>query len=697
MKALKNAKTLVLGASAILALSACGGPIANGQRHKNEEIFDNILGNFQKLHDEAAKIANDSARYVKYAEAEAELLDTAIMAPYSTQGGAYTISRVAPRTIPYVLYGNDEDRLKNMVAIADAGKFIKKEERAELLEKWQAAREGGAAYDPKAYLEGKGYKIATDYTTTFSTAPETMDLLNTSQQSDSEVLVNMIESLVEYDNLGVLHGRLAKEIDGKPYVLSEDGKTYTFEIIDGAKWFTNEGAEYAPVTGDDFVAGFQHMLDAGAGLEFLFEDVVEGVSEYLYEGGSFNNVGVKADGNKVSFTLVKPENFFVTRLAYSCSSPMNRKFFESKGGKFGVEEFKAAKAEATYTYGKSGSMGDMVYNSAYLPKQWDVTETSGTIKLEKNPKYHDAANVTMNSLTWIYNNGENMEQLYKDVKDAKYAGLGLSASTGTLKWAKDDGFFDASAYVSDTTATSYMMALNANRGTWSLANGGVPSPQSENDATAIWNAMQNKNFRKALLHGIDRKAWNAITRGEDLAATNIRNIYTAPEFVSLTEEQTVDGKVFPKGTPYGDLVQHFLDKKGTKVKAADGQDGWFNAEYAQECLKKAKEELGDKWPSGGVKLDVVYYGASASQVANANGFKELIEKTLGDLGVHINLIEATTSSDFYAVGYRAASGDQIGQDIFYGSGWGPDYADPSTYLDTFAEGGYMVRICGLNL
>jgi ABC-type oligopeptide transport system substrate-binding subunit len=35
--------------------------------------------------------------------------------------------------------------------------------------------------------------------------------------------------------------------------------------------------------------------------------------------------------------------------------------------------------------------------------------------------------------------------------------------------------------------------------------------------------------------------------------------------------------------------------------------------------------------------------------------------------------------------------------MFYGSGWGPDYGDPSTYLDTFqGEGaGYMTKVIGL--
>jgi len=34
--------------------------------------------------------------------------------------------------------------------------------------------------------------------------------------------------------------------------------------------------------------------------------------------------------------------------------------------------------------------------------------------------------------------------------------------------------------------------------------------------------------------------------------------------------------------------------------------------------------------------------------------------------------------------------------MFYGSGWGPDYGDPYTYLQTFlGEGGYMTKVIGI--
>ena len=77
--------------------------------------------------------------------------------------------------------------------------------------------------------------------------------------------------------------------------------------------------------------------------------------------------------------------------------------------------------------------------------------------------------------------------------------------------------------------------------------------------------------------------------------------------------------------------------------------------------------------------------------------KTQMEATLGAENVELRLIEATTNEDYYASGYRAPTGEKGHHDLFYGSGWGPDYGDPSTYLDTFAgEGaGYMTKVIGL--
>ena len=119
-------------------------------RVDDEDVYEWALGEYAELLADAESEDNTvDERFVKMAKAEAALLDSAVMIPNTTQNGAYTISRVAPRTVPYVQWGNDDDRLKGIV-ISDA--FIDHAEREELIAAWKTAVAGGAAYDPAAIL-----------------------------------------------------------------------------------------------------------------------------------------------------------------------------------------------------------------------------------------------------------------------------------------------------------------------------------------------------------------------------------------------------------------------------------------------------------------------------------------------------------------------------------------------------------------
>ena len=63
--------------------------------------------------------------------------------------------------------------------------------------------------------------------------------------------------------------------------------------------------------------------------------------------------------------------------------------------------------------------------------------------------------------------------------------------------------------------------------------------------------------------------------------------------------------------------------------------------------------------------------------------------------VQVNMISCSTTDDYYNSGYYVEIGEDANYDVFYGSGWGPDFGDPITYLDTFLPTGYMIHVCGL--
>ena len=656
-------------------------------RADDEEVYEAVLGDFEALNAAAKAASSIDERFMLFAQAEAYLLDSAVMIPTTTQGGAYSINRVAPRTVPYVQWGNDDDRLKGLV-ISD--EFCTPEERADMLAEWAKAVAGETTYDPAAYLKSKGHKLQDTYTLSFQTAPVTIDWLNTSSQSDTEITVNTVDGLVEYDNLNQMQPALAES-----WEVSDDGLTYTFHIRKGVNWYTSEGAKYAEVTANDFVAGFRHMLDAQAGLEWLVDGVIAGASAYYGAGGSFDEVGYKAvDDYTLQITLEQPTSYFLTMLTYSCFLPICDSFYQAHGGVYGVEEYAAASADTNaYTYGNADDVASQVYCGPFLLQK---LLKDSEILVVANPGYYKADQVTLKSIKWVYDNGENPTAFYNDVVKGTYSGMSLGASNGTLDMAKADGNFDKYAYVSDTTSTTFFGGLNVNRGTYALEGGAVASPQTEKNKVDTHTALMNKNFRKALMHAFDKATQNATSRGEDLKEANLRNMYTHPEFVKIENDVTdKDGHTFPAGTFYGEMVQYYVDQLGAKINVKDATNGWYNPDAAKDYLAKAVEELGDSvtYP---INIDVVYYSASDSSVAQAAAYKQTVEAVLGDK-VQVNLVEATTPEDFYASGYRASNGEAGNFDMFYSSGWGPDYGDPSTYLDTFlGEGaGYMTKVIGL--
>ena len=112
----------------------------------SSEIYNSELGEFYSLYSEAKEETNVSKRYAMMAQAEAKLLESAVMLPTKTQGGDYRLSRMAPHTTDYSLWGSDEYRIHQALIATD---FIKAEDVAALREKW-AELKGTGTYEAEA-------------------------------------------------------------------------------------------------------------------------------------------------------------------------------------------------------------------------------------------------------------------------------------------------------------------------------------------------------------------------------------------------------------------------------------------------------------------------------------------------------------------------------------------------------------------
>ena len=675
----------------------------DGYDATSSSIYNEQLGDFYTAYQTALEAEDIDERFALEAIAEAKLLESAVMVPTQTKGGGYAVSRVVPYSGPNLCWGSDYERYHNTLVV-DSDKFITSADRDAIKAKYKELKGTGTYTEwVKGYLADQGYTLKDSYALTYVSDPVTWDALNTSLAADSEAIINTYDGLMEYDNEGELQPALAES-----YEVSDEGLTYTFHIRQGVSWVDSQGREVADVTADDFVAGMQHMMDCQAGLEYLVQGVIVGADAYISgETSDFSEVGVKAvDDYTLEYTLEQPTSYFMTMLGYGVFAPMSRSYYESQGGKFGVEFDSSA---SDYTYGKDPN--SIAYCGPYL-----VTSSTekNSIVFELNESYWNAANVANKKITWVYNDGSDATKAYNDAVAGTVDGSSLT--TSALELAKKDGNFDEYAYVSATDATSFSAFVNLNRNAFYNFNDSskAVSTESAEEQARTNQAVQNVHFRRALAMSFDRGQYNAVTYGEDLKYNALRNSYTPGNFVSLSKDVTVsingEDVTFPAGTNYGEIVQAQIDADGVKVtvfdkdstneQQSDGFDGWYNVDNAREEMAQAIDELKAEGleitAENPIQLDLPYPSSDEIYTNRANVYKQSLEEDLEGL-VQVNLVDCNDATTWYYTGYYTSYGYENNYDLFDLSGWGPDYGDPQTYLNTFLPdyAGYVTKSLGI--
>lgn len=734
---MKNKKVmcLVLASAMTLSLAACGStPVESGENSGEQSsvvepgtdetqvseevaktvaeelaemdydaassyIFEKNLGDFYAAYNIAKEEkTNLSKRYALMAVAEAKLMGDAVMLPLQTRGGNYAISRVVPRSGSSVLWGNDSDRYHSLLVVTEP---LTSEDNQALKEKWSELVGTGTYQEwARNYLAEKGYTLKDTYSYTYTSDATTWDVLSTSKEIDSEKIIHTYDGLLEYDCENVLQPALAES-----YEISADGLTYTFKIRQGQSWVDSQGRKVADIKADDFVAGMQHMMDAMGGLEYLVQGVIVNADEYINGVVTdFSEVGVKAiDEYTLQYTVTEPCPYFLTMLGYGVFAPMSRDYYISQGGKFGAEYDPSADS---YNYGKGPD--SIAYCGPYLVT--NLTEKN-TIVFQANPSYWNAENVNIKTMTWLYNDGSDALKTYNDMKAGVLDGAGLNASA--LEQAKQDGWFDQYHYVSATDATSFCGFYNLNRSAFANVNDATSakSSQTAEQSQKTREAMNNVHFRRALSMSMNRASYNAQSVGEELKLNSLRNTYTPGNFVLLTEEVTIDingtAITYPIGTFYGKIMQDQLDADGVKVKVwdaanatSDGFDGWYNPANAAAELEIAISELAQLGitidAANPVVVDLPYPTNSETYTNRATVYKQSVEAALGGK-VIVNLVGCPTTDEWRYAGYEITYGYEANYDIYDLSGWGPDYGDPQTYLDTMLPdyAGYIAKCLGI--
>ncbi|HYF36646.1 MAG TPA: peptide ABC transporter substrate-binding protein, partial [Prosthecobacter sp.] len=199
-----------------------------------------------------------------------------------------------------------------------------------------------------------------------SAEPETIDPAIVSDQVSMRISSSLFEGLCRVNVGGKPEPGMAER-----WEVSEDLKTYTFHLRPGTTWTTGRA-----VTAQDFVWSWKRAMDPATGGDYasLFH-IIRGAKAYVEAGAKdFSQVGVRAiDDRTLEVQLENPTPYFIDLTSFQTFAPVHRETIEEHG---------------------TGWIkpSHLVGNGAYLLEDWRLDDQ---IRLRKNPRYWDAANVGM--------------------------------------------------------------------------------------------------------------------------------------------------------------------------------------------------------------------------------------------------------------------------------------------------------------
>lgn len=489
-----------------------------------------------------------------------------------------------------------------------------------MINRVRSALLGVVAAAATAHLGAAG-KVSADYTSVYANELTTMNYLVSSTINEHAMFANMIDGLTEYDRYGVLKPSIAKS-----WTISPDGLVYTFKLREGVRWVTANGKVYADVTAQDFADGLKYVLskESASKVADIVVGVVKNAPDY-YSGKltDFSQVGVKAkDAYTLEYTLAKPVPYFLSMLTYVCFFPVNGKFLAETGKRFGTNNT------------------TVLYNGAYIMDSFDPQSSR---ELLRNEQYWDKSNVFIKRLRYKYN------------KEATTLGpeLFLRGDVAGLEeplpvtmmdtWMKDPAK-EAQIHPAQVNTFSYFYCLNF-----------VPKFDAQYNPENWKTVVNNKAFRKALFHGMDRKA-AMVTAEPYNPARRLISTITPRNFVSAGGKDFVD-----------------MPALATIAKSES-----FNKTLAIKFKAQALKELAGK-ATFPVKMPMPYNASQTDWVNRVQVIEQQMEGLLGK--DFIDIIPVS----YPATGFL----DKTRRPGYYAMQecrWGPDYADPQTYTDPFVSG-----------
>jgi len=230
--------------------------------------------------------------------------------------------------------------------------------------------------------------------------PDTLDPHNASGTWENRILGDMFLGLTtEAADGSVIPGA------AETWTVSEDGTVYTFAIRDHT-W-----SDGTPVTADDFVFSLRRILDPQTAAKYASLLYPIKNAEAVNTGKApLENLSVRAvDDKTLEITLESPTPYFLAQLTHYTAWPVPKHAVEKHGTDWVKKE-------------------NIASNGAYMLDEY-LPNTH--VKLVKNPKFYDAANVAIDTL--YFYPGEDRAQALKRFR-AGEVDVSTDFASDQIKW-----------------------------------------------------------------------------------------------------------------------------------------------------------------------------------------------------------------------------------------------------------------------
>ena len=324
---------------------------------------------------------------------------------------------------------------------------------------------------------------------------ETLNVLNSQNAADSNVITNLVEGLLSTDSEGQLIPALAED-----YSTDDNGLTWTFKLREGLKWVDKNGEEKADCTAQDFLTGLEFVMNyhknASTNIS-MPQEMITGADEYYEytktlseeegraltadEGSKFlEMVGIEApDDYTVVYHCTSELPYFPTVATYNCLYPASQALIDE----LGIDGFLACDDTT------------MWFNGAYLLTSYTPNNEK---VLTKNEAYWDTESQRFDTVT--IKMIESLDTGFQLYQAGELDRIDLSESNLTTIYNDENNEYHDQLVEKRPDKFSYQFHFNYSK----MKEDGTPDDN--------WNkAIANTAFRQAMYYGLDLTSYYART------------------------------------------------------------------------------------------------------------------------------------------------------------------------------------------